>query len=302
MLTNPWSDEVRNCMEQAYDMHVHSAPDVMPRKADDFELARRARDAGMGGFVLKSHHVPTADRATLVNAMIPGVTVYGALSLNNFVGGINPQAVDIAGRLGARVVWMPTVDAENESDKLHKKDITKLPYWAKIQQELAAEGHLRPPISIVTADGSLTPDVLDVLDLIRQHRMILATGHLSPEEIFLIVREAHRRGVERIVITHPEFPTTRLSLEQQRDLCPYGVFFERCFTTAATGKISWEEMIEGIRQTEPARNTLSTDLGQPKALFPDEGLATFIDILLQHNVPALDIHQMSSTNPKTLLQ
>jgi sugar phosphate isomerase/epimerase len=301
-MDNLLSDDIQQCLHNAYDMHVHSAPDVMPRKADDFELARRARAVGMGGFVLKSHHVPTADRATLVNQIVAGVTVYGSITLNNFVGGLNPQAVDIAGRLGAKVVWLPTVDAANEADKLQQKDPKKLPYWAKIQQELAQEGHLRPPIDVVDAHGNLVAELYEIMDLIRQHNMVLATGHLSPAEIGLVVRAAHARGLERIVVTHPEFPTTRLTLAQQRELAQYGVYFERCYTTAATGKISWDEMVAGIRETGAARNILSTDLGQPQALFPDEGLADFVRILRAHNVTVPEIQMMMQTNPRRLLQ
>lgn len=301
-MDNLLSDEIRQCLHNAYDMHVHSAPDVMPRKADDFELARRARDAGMAGFVLKSHHVPTADRATLANTVVSGVTVYGSITLNNFVGGLNPQAVDIAGRLGAKVVWLPTVDAANEADKLQPKDPGKLPYWAKIQQELAKEGHLRPPINIVDAAGNLVQEVYEIMDLIRQYDLVLATGHLSPAEIDLVIREAYARGLERIVVTHPEFPTTRLTLAQQRELVPYGVYFERCYTTAATGKISWPEMVSGIRETGCERNVLSTDLGQPKAPFPDEGLADFVRVLRTYDLTVADLQRMMQTNPQQLLK
>jgi hypothetical protein len=89
-------------------MHVHVAPDVMERRIDDVDLARRFAEVGLAGFVLKSHYVSTAERASVVRTVVPGVDVLGAVTLNSAVGGMNPAAVEIAGREGARTVWMPT--------------------------------------------------------------------------------------------------------------------------------------------------------------------------------------------------
>jgi hypothetical protein len=104
----------RELVRGAYDLHVHTSPDIMPRSASDLELAQRCRQWGLAGFVIKSHYVPTAARAALVRSLVPEVDVLGALVLNAAVGGINPLAVEIAAREGARIVWMPTVDALNE--------------------------------------------------------------------------------------------------------------------------------------------------------------------------------------------
>ncbi|MCY0879762.1 MAG: DUF6282 family protein [Firmicutes bacterium] len=295
------SDEVQQCIQGAIDMHVHSAPDVMPRKGDDIECAWRVRNAGMAGFVLKSHHVPTADRAALVNKVVPGIRAYGALALNNFVGGMNPMAVEVAGRLGAKVVWMPTVDAQNEERQLAHQDPALRPYWAALHLQLKAQGRLKPPVTVVNENGALTSDVLQVLDLIKEYGMVLATGHLSPKESVQLIREAHRRGLERIVVTHPEFPTTRFTISEQRALMEYGVSFERCYTTPATGKVAWEEVYAAIRATGPHANILSTDLGQPQALFLDDGLKDFCVHLLNEGFTPADIHIMTSTNPANLL-
>src|SRR5689334_1405198 len=108
------SDRARDLVTGAYDTHVHVAPDVMERRIDDVTLARRFAAVGLAGFVLKSHYVPTAERAEVVRGVVPGVEALGALTLNGSVGGLNPVAVEIAGRQGARVVWLPTVDCANE--------------------------------------------------------------------------------------------------------------------------------------------------------------------------------------------
>lgn len=295
------ADDLTTCLEGAYDLHVHSGPDVMARKGHDIEFARRAAEARMGGFVIKSHHVPTADRAFLVRQVVPNVEVFGSIALNNFVGGINPQAVEVAGRLEAKVVWFPTVDAANEKDKIQVQDPAKLAYWAALQKELQAQGRLRPPIEVMGGDGKLLPDVIEVLRLVKEHDMVLETGHLAPAEIYAVVKAARELGIVRIVITHPEFPSIGLSVGQQRELAAYNVFFEHCFTTPNTGKVSWSNLFDMVRSTGPERNVLATDLGQPNALYPVEGLAAFISHFHQAGFSVPEIRRMTVTNPQNLL-
>ncbi len=114
-MTESPSDRARELLRGAYDTHMHISPDVVERKIDDISLARKFKELGMAGFVLKSHYGSTAERAAVVRAAVPGVDVLGAISLNRAVGGINPLAVEIAAREGARTVWLPTVDSVNES-------------------------------------------------------------------------------------------------------------------------------------------------------------------------------------------
>lgn len=108
------SERARELVRGAYDVHVHVAPDVVERITDDLSLAPRFAEAGLGGFVLKSHYFPTAERAAMVRRAVPGVGVVGAITLNGSVGGMNPLAVELAARAGARFVWLPTVDSANQ--------------------------------------------------------------------------------------------------------------------------------------------------------------------------------------------
>ena len=239
-------ETARGLLKGAYDMHVHSGPDVLPRKFDDVLLAERARDSGMAGFVLKSHYVCTADRATLIRELFPDVRAYGGIVLNNAVGGLNPIAVDIAGRLGAKVVWLPTVDSANELENVAgQKDESKLPYWMNIAREMRAMGIAGPWLKVTDDDGRVSQATHECLELIGKHDMILATGHISPGEMPAVVKAAVEHKVQRIVITHPEFPTTCLTIDQQRELARSDVFFERCFTTPHSGKIAWRDFVPG---------------------------------------------------------
>lgn len=288
----------------AYDLHIHAAPDLLPRKMDDLEMADRAIAAGMKGFAIKSHYFCTAERAAMVRKLRPGCNAVGTITLNSSVGGINPMAVEMAGRAGARLVWFPTVDAEHEQKHLNSivgKPDAKLPFWAKIQLEMRAEG-IRAPLLNVLKDGKLTEEAFAVLDVIAKYNMILATAHISHEETFALVRAARECKVERILITHVDFPTTFYSIDEQRELVALGAFVEHCYTTPATGKVAWEEAIAQIKAIGPSRVVLATDLGQPAAVYPDEGLEIYGNKLLEQGFSTGDLRAMLVTNPASLVE
>jgi hypothetical protein len=295
------SETVNGLLEGAFDTHIHSAPDVLPRKFNDLELAERFKARRMAGFVLKSHYICTADRATLVNAIVPEVQAFGAIALNNSVGGLNPLAVDIAGRLGNKVVFLPSVDNANELENVSgQRDESKLPYWMGIAREMRALGIAGSWLN-VTQDGQVTRETQQCLEIIAKHDMVLATSHIRPAEVLPVVRAAKAAGVQRIVITHPEFPTTLLSIPQQQELAREGVYFERCFTTPNTGKISWEQVYANIRQVGPETTILATDLGQVNAPYPDEGLAIFAGKLLDNGFSEAEVRRMVRDNAAQLL-
>src|SRR5215470_8529673 len=195
----------------AYDLQVHVAPDVIERRTDDIDLAKDFLNRGLRGFVLKSHYVPTAERAKVVARAVPGIVSYGAITLNHSVGGLKQVALENAGRSRNKIVWMPTVDAANETAGRLEGGSEKLPFWAKIQREIAAAGITRPPMSVLSGDAKISDETRQCLELIAKYNMILATGHLGRHEIFPLVKEARRLGVKRIVITHAEFPSQNLS-------------------------------------------------------------------------------------------
>jgi hypothetical protein len=295
------SARAREIVAGGYDTHVHIAPDVMRRRIDDYTLAGRFREVGLAGFVLKSHYLPTAERAAVVRAAVPGVDVLGAITLNTSVGGMNPVAVELSARSGARVVWLPTVDSVNQrTSRAQAPPGARPPLWAALQEELRAEGIDPPPVAVVDDDGAVRQDVLDVLRVIAKHDLVLATGHLSAPEIVAVVRAATDAGVRRVVVTHPEFTTQRLTLEQQQELAGLGAYLERCFTTPYTGKVSWDLMIENIRRVGPRHSVLASDLGQPDNPPVEDGLALMADFLLAAGIGEDDIHQMAVTNTNHL--
>jgi hypothetical protein len=295
------SDAARELVRGAYDLHVHIAPDVMRRRITDLELARRFLDVGLAGFALKSHYVPTAERAAVVNAAVPGIDAIGAITLNASVGGMNPLAVEIAARSGARIVWLPTVDAANHraAHGTMPPDAAP-PLWLALQEELAAKGMQPPEVAVVDAHGRPLPQTRDVLRLIAEHDMVLATGHLGREEIFAVTVLAFEVGVRHVVVTHPDFPYQRLSAGEQLHLAKLGALLERTFTTPYTGKCDWSEMVENIRYTGLTRSLVTTDLGQPDNPPVEDGLALMADALLHAGFDADEVRQAIVTNSQRL--
>lgn len=286
----------------AYDLHIHTSPDVAERKLDDFEMAERAKQVGIKGFGIKSHYFCTAERARLTKKIHPEVNAIGAITLNNTVGGINPIAVELAGRDGAKIVWMPTVDAENEQAYFRSGKHTKLPFWAKLQSELLEQGKTSESISVLKEDGSLKKEVLDVLDIISNKNMILATAHLGKKETFAVVKAAVDLNVKNIIITHPSFPSINFSKDEQKELSELGAYMEHCFTTPYSNKMTWEELYEQIRYVGPKHCILSTDLGQPKSIYPDEGLKMFYTNLLENGFTLEEVKAMAQNNPAKLVE
>ncbi len=180
-------------------------------------MAQRIITSGMKGYAIKSHYFCTSERAETIRKIFPSCNAIGTITLNSSVGGINPMAVEMAGRSGAKLVWFPTVDSEHELAHLAHSPSEKLPYWAQIKEQMKAEGIVSPTICILK-DGKLKDEVFSVLDIIARFNMILATSHISKAEAFALVKAAKERKVERIIITHVDFPSTFYTIEEQKEL------------------------------------------------------------------------------------
>ncbi len=294
---------MKELIRGAYDLHVHSAPDVLPRKMDDIEMAQRIIDSGMAGYAIKSHYFCTSERAELINKLYPGCNAIGTITLNSSVGGINPTAVEMAARSGAKLVWFPTCDSEYELSHVFNGDPNKkLPYWAQIIIQLKEDGIKTPTIRLLNDDGRLKDEVYEVIDIIARKNIILATSHSSHEETFALVKAAHERKVEKIIITHVDFPTTFYTVEEQKELAKYGAYMEHCYTTFATGKVDFDVTLEQIRALGPDQVILATDLGQKTAVYPDQGLLEFATKLYDNGFTENEIRKMTVENTSALLK
>lgn len=293
------SERARELVRGAYDTHIHIAPDLVERRVTDIQLARRFQEVGLAGFILKSHYQSTAARAAVVREAVPGVHVLGAIALNRAVGGLNPVAVEIAAREGARTVWFPTVSAENEQNEvLAGRFGDNVPVWVKLELELRKHGMNPAPVPVVGEPDGLVPEAREVLATIARHEMVLATGHLSRDEIFTLVDGGLAAGVRDVVITHPDFPSQNLSIEDQRELAARGALIERCFTTPHTGKTSWERVIEGSRAVGAERTVWSSDLGQLSNPPVEDGLALMADRFIAAGFSDEEVRVMAVDNTR----
>ena len=139
-----------------------------------------------------------------------------------------------------------------------------------------------------------------VLEVVARHDLALATGHLGRDETHTVVEAAFASGVTRVIVTHPDYPTQSVPVDEQRELAGMGAVLERCFAPIHTGKVSWERTFEAIRATGPAANVLSTDLGQPQNPPVEDGLALMADSLLEAGLSEGDIRTMAVANTRRL--
>jgi hypothetical protein len=297
------TDRARALVRGGYDLHVHVAPDVPERRIDDVALAHRCAEVGLAGFGLKSHYTSTAERARIVSAAVPGVRAIGTITLNWAIGGMNPLAVEIAAREGARIVWMPTVDSPAETaGRTEPKPGDKVPQWAKLQHELRELGFSVEAVEVTDDTGGLLPETRLVLETIARHGMILATAHLGRNDTFAVADGAFAAGVQTVVITHPEFTCQNFSIEDQVALAEKGCLIERCLTTPYSGKTTYEHVFEGVRAVGVERNFFSSDCGNPDYPPVEDGLAIWADELLEAGFSDDEIRTMVVEGSRRLVE
>jgi hypothetical protein len=270
----------------AIDLHAHSDPDSYPRDLDAFDVARLDKARGLRGVVFKNHYEETAGLAYLVRKHgTPDLEVFGGIALNVAVGGVNPQAVrymvDVVGHYG-RIVWMPTHDAEHEVT-FKKED--------------------RRFVS-VSKDGHLLPEVLDVLTLIAQNDLTLGTGHVSAEEALMIVREAKKRGVQRIIVTHPLLlpQYTYMSLEQVKEAASMGAYIEIVSGNLTGASADRQRALDAIRLVGPDKVFVSSDAGLAGRPNHPDALAQSAKVLREAGFSEAALTQMFKQNPARLVK
>jgi len=281
-------------MTGAVDLHCHPYPDLFPRLADDFDIVRSARDAGMKAIVLKCHHESTVSRAYLVQRVVPEIRVFGGIVLNNYVGGINPAAVEASLRLGGKEVWMPTVDAGYHAE-VHGGTGG---YDGQAGGRACGKG-----IWVTDKESRVRPEVKEVLELVAEHGAILGTCHLSPSEIVALVKEARSAGVEKIVVTHPYFKVPNLDLDTLEEIARMGAMpeFGYCTVSPAWRYAAVDKIAQSIERIGASRCLLVSDTGQRHNPLPSEALRIFAQTVFEKGVPLEAVTSMITDNPLDLL-
>ncbi len=281
---NSGGGDAAGMLAGAIDIHVHHLPDDRPRSIDAVDVAKLAAARGMRGIVLKNHYESTAGIAYLVRTLVPGIEVFGGIDLNRTVGGINPAAVEhmtrVTGGWG-RVVWMPTFDAENQ---------------------VRSSKENRPFVS-VSRDGKPLSAVTEVLTLIAKHGLVLATGHSTPAEVLMLLREGRRLGVQHMVVTHAMNAPVLMDVAQMQEAAKLGAFIEFVggSLAAADARARIDRFADAIRRVGPQFCILSSDLGQLGNALPPDGFGAFLVALRDRGFSQQDIDRMSKQNPARLL-
>ena len=289
----------RSLLQDAIDIHAHLDPDSAgpysvqaPRRLDVIDMAHRAKRVGMRGFVIKQHYDQTAQLAYIASKVVPGVEVFGQLCLNLTVGGLNPAAVyhfaEVKGGR-ARIVSMPTWDAQNNVQ--HSADPNK-------------------PFVSVARDGALLPETKAVIKAIAGAHvrdsdvpLALATGHLSPEEALLVVREARAQGIARIVVTHAIGHPVDMTVAQMQQAVAMGAVIELvgAFVVSSRELRDIDQYVEAIRVLGADHLILSSDGGQQNRAYPDDMIAHVAGQLRAKGISAGELRKMMVDNPAKLL-
>lgn len=280
------------------DTHVHTAPDVVPRKMDDVDLVQAAHDAEYRAVVLKSHHTITAARATIAQRATADTQVFGGVVMNlHATGGINPYAIEAALALGAKVVWLPTFTSANQIRYGREVGISS--------RNLKSLGTIEGDgVRVVDENGTTTEALCKVFDMMAEAGATLATGHISPREILTVVPEARRRGVPNVIITHPELRCVGLDLQGQLELAELdNVWFERVLavTLPTSDDVPISEIAENARTVGVNSTIMATDFGQEHNASPIVGMQTYIDKMREAGFSQDELEAMTCVNPASAL-
>ncbi len=285
----------------AFDLHIHSTPSLFPRIADDRTVVEEARKAGMAGVMLKCHHQSTVERAQILQDEYPDIGVYGGIVLNDYVGGLDPAVVEDALRLGARQIWMPTIDARNHIAVHGARGTYDV---QKISDAFPEPEHRDPKgLSIHDPEGRLRTSVREILSLIACYGAILGTCHLGRQEIIDLVREARKAGIRNILVTHPYFKVPALCLGDLKTLTAMGATaeFGYCTVSPMWHYSTVQDVAHAIEEIGADRCIVMSDTGQRHNPMPHESLRVFAQCLHECGLTVDQIELLMIKNPSRLL-
>ncbi|SMO94522.1 DUF6282 family protein [Paracoccus laeviglucosivorans] len=291
------ASDIDEILHGAVDPHVHSGPSIAPRALDHLELARQLSAAGFRAAVTKDHDYSGVMTAEMVRKHHPELTttIYSGIVLNNVVGGLNPYAVEHTAAMQGKIVWLPTLAAENHLS------------WEKNSgwSHPAATQKMRHATAVPLFDeGRLRPELLDVLDVVAATGMALASGHVHVSETKIVFAEARRRGVERLIFTHPE-DIVGATLDDAREIADMGAYVEHSLAFFLDGSkfqtSRQEDLKSHIDAVGVSRTILCSDLGQVGTMSPLEGFRQAVRACLALGYSDTDIHAMVATNAASVI-
>jgi hypothetical protein len=278
-------------------MHCHFGPDggggnmqIETSAISSLDAARAALQSGHRAIVLKSHSFASPALAATLEQMVPGLRVFGGICTDYPSGGLNVHAIELALRLGARIVWLPTI--HSHQDYLN---------FGGERFSTVGEG-----LMVTDGNGDPSETLQTIAALVREHAAVLATGHITAAEHYA-VSKAFGRSTQ-VLVTHAgeALAGPKLNAEQCRELADLGAMIELTALTCdhvhgCSGK-SPQEMARMIEIIGHERCTLATDYGWSDALpIPAFGFRDFCERLWLIGVKESQLNVMASRNPARLL-
>jgi len=288
-------------LQGAIELHAHAYPEFSLRmrgRVNDIQWAELAQAAGMKAIVMKSQVFPTVERAQLVRKVVPGIEVFGGITLNHPMGGLNPVAVEVAAELGGKLIWMPTWGSKNDLSK-SQFYLTRMKGFIKSLNSVVPGPE--QGIEILEA-GKLKPVVKEIVQIARDHRMAISSGHISVQESLVLVEECTKQGVP-FMLAHPFSRSVGASIEEQKEVAKRGGYVEHCFITAMPmhQRLELSKIVEAIREVGPAQTVLTTDAIQTWNPPPPELMRMYVASLLYLKMEEDLIAKMIKENPAKIL-
>lgn len=284
----------------AIDTHVHSNPEIFERIGTASEIAQQAAAAGMAGIVFKTHNESTVPRCAQIMQNIAGFKALGGITLNQWAGGFNLPAVQDALDQGAKFIWMPTLNAAYHIKLFGGSGfgINSMTTEAAASQETG--------MTVWDTPGQLSTKVEEIMYCIKKANGVLATSHLSPEEIETVVVRAKDIGL-KVLVNHVYFMPRRIEITYLKHLIDLGAILELCsygccpmavYQGSDMSLRSTKNLIEAVG---PQSCILATDSGQSYNPWPHESLRTFAQNLHEVGIPEKDLRLMMVDNPAKLM-
>lgn len=277
---------------------MHIGPEPIPRKYTVQELVNEEENK-IAGFVLKNHFYSTSPFIKEIKDT-KDIELFGGLVLNNAIGGLNSEAIYAASLLTDKplMVWFPTINAENF---LHNSKYEIAPEWVNVKNFQARSARDIKPV-LVTKNKQLTREATNVLKAIKECKAILATGHIAWQESVLLINEALKLGVTKIVVTHPIYQRINMPIKAQKELAAKGCFIEIPYSMYAIDGISMDKIVKQIKTVGPQSIILSSDVGQTFSPSPSVALTKFANKLIEQGINYKVLHSMLITNPRLLMR
>ncbi|MGC9517354.1 MAG: DUF6282 family protein [Methanomicrobiales archaeon] len=253
----------KNLLKGFVDTHIHTSPDIRPRLLNDMEAASEAKSEKMEAIIIKCHAESTVGRAQMasINA---DFKVFGGICLNENTTFLNPLAVENAAKMGAKIIWLPTISYPKISIKQNNLE--------------------------------------ELMHIIAQYNMILATGHLNVNDIFMVLDMAHSMGIWKVLVNHPLTGVVGASIDEQIEMSRYG-FLEHCYVACMEKHDNLDPKLiaDSIKEIGPHKCIMATDFGQKHNPKPAVGMKMFVNTMMEHGISKSDIATMCCLNPSKLL-